>query len=203
MIFKNPFRSLLSLALLASLAAPALASDKLIYNFSGKLRATGDSLDFAMPAKGQLIWDPATNEMTTIATISFGGHKGVEQVPMSGQQVFVIKGASGKEYTVIAVAQTPDLTDPSNLVNIDVFKGRRFNVVIGATTFVVPKTMTETARSIGKADSGETAYAEAGASYSLDVKASAASNAQGETLQQAAARIKQSYLLRGYEDMKK
>ena len=60
--------------------------------------------------------------------------------------------------------------------------------------------MTDSETFVDYADSGEPVLVEIKGTYLLDIKASARSNAAGESLRDAAARIKQSYIDHGYKD---
>ena len=71
---------------------------------------------------------------------------------------------------------------------------------IGASTFTVPKSMTDTESFVDYADSGEPILVEVKGTYILDAKASAASISANESVDDAATRIKQGYLDRGYAD---
>jgi hypothetical protein len=179
-----------------AIAVTSFASDKVIYNFSGKATYSGDGYEHSLKIHGQTIWEPATNQINGVFTAAVGTYKAVFTSSMTGQQFFVFKGAAGKEYNSIVIAEP----DTGTGFETDMIKGRRYSVNIGNTLFSVPKIMTETDKSTTPADSGEMVLCEENGTYVLDTKASATSNALGETLDTATARLKQSYLARGYSD---
>lgn len=175
----------------------ANSGSKVIYNYIGRMTTCGAHSELGVSAKGNLVWDPATNSISGIFAFSYRNTKSVSVLQMSSHQVFVFKGASNKEYTAISMAQSSD--SPFPRFESDLIKGRRSPVKIGNSILQVPKSMTDSEVFVDQAVDGEPVLVELKGSYVLDVKASAASNAKGESVDEAATRLKAQYQQMGYQ----
>jgi len=183
---------------------PSIASTpglvrKVIYNYAGHLTYCGDGHEGGMNSKGQMVWDVNSNTIAGVFTFGDGNQRSVSLVHMTNQQVYTLKGAYGAEYTAISIAESSGPNSISPYFEQDLIKGRRFSVKIGKSNFKVPNSMTDSEIFVDYSE-GEPVLVEEKGTYLLDVQASAASNTAGESVDDAANRLKQFYLQHGYAD---
>ena len=147
---------------------------------------------------GVLIWDVETNQATSLSAFTVGKLKYFHLTPLVGALFQKVIGDGGATFTVIAKAQAPSEQFAGTLLESLFLRGKDSAVTIGtAGTRKLPKTMSGTSHGILETEGGIVA-GESSATQRLDIAASLASNASGDTFEDTVTRYALWFIERGY-----
>ena len=179
------------------------ATDHAIYTVIENQTVRGNGKITPIIRRGYVVFEADTHRGTEIVGFVLNNTKLFAVVPLQNYRVDRVSGPAGTTYTIMAKAESPGTQFAGTLLQAVYLRGLDSIVTLGlAGQRRLPKTLKGWARDITQNEqTGITAASELSGTYSLNIRASADSNATNETFEATVARLASKFLTRGYSQI--